>query len=71
MKKRREFNSGGHTAPKIHRGAASHFGARGRPKVSYLSEGGAVEAMNRQPFQSNRNVYRCGQCGGWHIGGAA
>lgn len=49
---------------------ASHWREDGRPKVRFRSQGEALGAADERGRESGAElgVYRCGFCGGWHMG---
>lgn len=61
-----------HQPSPLVREVGSHRTRFGRPKVTYLSEERAqkvaAEYTARHPGKPPVTVYRCGTCGGFHVG---
>jgi hypothetical protein len=48
----------------------SHWREDGRPKTRFSTEAEALDAADDQAreYGADLGVYRCGFCGGWHMG---
>jgi hypothetical protein len=52
----------------VERDPFSHYQSNGAPKVSFLTESGALTAAERLESRETVRIYKCAACGFLHLG---